>query len=72
MAQVVETQEPVVREREVVHHDVGTRDNSGVIIAVVVLLIIVLALLFWRPWGHSSGGGTNINVTPNVTHSSGQ
>jgi len=67
MAQVVETEEPVVREREtqVVREE---RPRSGVgTILLILLVIIILALLFWRPWSGGGSSTTNVNVpTPTV------
>lgn len=74
MADVIRTEEPtVVREERVehVHDDHAHGSSAGTIIAVVILILILLALFWWRPWGHSSSGGsgTNINVTAPSTKS---
>jgi CHASE3 domain sensor protein len=54
MAKVVETEEPVVRERQTVVHEDRPGSNVGAILVALAILIILIALLAWRPW---SGGG---------------
>jgi len=66
MARVVETEEPVVRERETqVVRDDQPRSSIGTIL-LIILVIIILALLFWRPWSNGSST-TNVSApTPTV------
>jgi hypothetical protein len=70
MARVVETEEPVVREREtnIVHDDTPHGSSATAIIAIIILIIVLVILFAWRPWG-SNNSTTPVN-TPSTGTSS--
>lgn len=60
MARTVETDEPVVREREVIRDESPRHGVAGIIFVILAILIVLLILFGWRPW--SGGSTTNVNV----------
>lgn len=67
MAEVIREERVADKPRDtvVVERDGHPRSGNGWIIALVILLIIILFMYFGSSLG-TGGGGTDVNVQPNV------
>jgi hypothetical protein len=62
MAKVVETEEPVVRERQTVVREERPRSVVGTVLVIILVLIVLFVLFAWSPWSGGSSNTTNVNV----------